>query len=338
MKEFEKAKQEYDNIEIPNELSMRIEQEIANANKKRENHNKKAKVITFRRFAGIAAAAAIGIFVIGLNGNQAFAQEMGNMPIIGGLARVLTFREYEVNTEDYIIHVEIPTIEMISEDFTGFEESINTEIYDLCQLYAKESEENALAYREAFLETGGTLEEWLDHDIRIKVWYEVILQTEQYLSLSINRSESWNSAGFESTIINIDLPAGEEVSHEEVLEETDTVYYEDNFAVDSNAATAFAEKLKEAVANKDLTALAALTAFPVYVDIDDGLIIESAEDFTALDANKVFTDEFVASITNTDISNLTPSMAGFFVSATDAPPSVTFGVVNGALKIKGINY
>lgn len=45
--------------------------------------------------------------------------------------------------------------------------------------------------------------------------------------------------------------------------------YEDNFAVDSKAAKGFAEKVKDAAAQKDLEALAELTAFPVYVGLPD---------------------------------------------------------------------
>lgn len=84
--------------------------------------------------------------------------------------------------------------------------------------------------------------------------------------------------------------------------------------------------------------LADLTAYPVYVGLDQGLVIENKEDFMAIGAERLFTDEIVASITNTDISNLTASNAGFFMSSTDTAPSITFSVVDGQLKITGINY
>ena len=50
--------------------------------------------------------------------------------------------------------------------------------------------------------------------------------------------------------------------------------YEDNFAVDSEAAKEFAAKVKEITAKKDLEALAELTAFPVYVGLPDVDVIE----------------------------------------------------------------
>lgn len=112
--------------------------------------------------------------------------------------------------------------------------------------------------------------------------------------------------------------------------------YEDNFAVESSAAKAFAEKIKVAVASKDIEALADLTAFPIYVGVAEGGV-ETREEFIALGAEKVFTPELIASIEGADVSNLSPSMAGFSISK-DGKPNIIFGVVEGNLAIRGINY
>lgn len=112
--------------------------------------------------------------------------------------------------------------------------------------------------------------------------------------------------------------------------------YEDNFAVESSAAKAFAEKIKAAVASKDIEALADLTAFPIYVGVAEGGV-ETREEFIALGAEKVFTPELIASIEGADVSNLSPSMAGFSISK-DGKPNIIFGVVEGNLAIRGINY
>lgn len=58
--------------------------------------------------------------------------------------------------------------------------------------------------------------------------------------------------------------------------------YEDNFAVKTSEAEAFAEKIKTAVAAKDMEALADLTAFPVYVGIAEGGV-ENREALIALE-------------------------------------------------------
>lgn len=112
--------------------------------------------------------------------------------------------------------------------------------------------------------------------------------------------------------------------------------YEDNFAVEPSGAAAFADKIKAAVADKDIEALADLTAFPVYVGIAEGGV-ETREAFIALGADKVFTPGLMASVEGADTSDLSPSMAGFSISK-DGKSNIIFGVVEGRLAISGINY
>lgn len=113
--------------------------------------------------------------------------------------------------------------------------------------------------------------------------------------------------------------------------------YEDNFAVDNAAAKAFAQKVKDAAARKDLEALAELTAFPVYVGLPDVNVVETKEDFLKLGAETVFTEELLKSVEMADIENWQPSMAGFSICGS-GNANINFGVVDGVLAINGINY
>lgn len=114
--------------------------------------------------------------------------------------------------------------------------------------------------------------------------------------------------------------------------------YEDNFAVPTEDAVAFAREIQAAVADEDLEALADLTHYPVYVSIADGSVIESKEDLIALGADKIFTDEMKDSIANADLSDLSPSMAGFTLYSTGDAPNMIFSVQDGKLGIGGMNY
>ena len=114
--------------------------------------------------------------------------------------------------------------------------------------------------------------------------------------------------------------------------------WEDNFAVDTAAAAEFGGKIKEAVAAQDIEKLADLTAFPVYVGVvGDGTVVETREDFIALGADALFTEEMMASIAGADENSLNPSKAGFTLYSGDGAPSITFGVQDGKLGISGIN-
>ena len=214
MKSMVEAKRKYDEIPIPSELSKRVGKEIEKANMKRK------KILVFRRRVqkGTAAAAAVVVlFTAALNTNTAFAETAGQLPVIGPVARVLTFRSYQTEEEDLKISVEIPTIEMISEDMNGLEQSVNEEILALCEQYAQAAKTRAEEYRQAFLDTGGTEEEWAAHNIEIKVWYEVKSQTDEYLSLAIMGTENWSSAYSETKYYNFDLKEGKLVTLQDIL-------------------------------------------------------------------------------------------------------------------------
>ncbi|MGP8309558.1 hypothetical protein ACG0Z4_01615 [Enterocloster aldenensis] len=128
-----------------------------------------------------------------------------------------------------------------------------------------------------------------------------------------------------------------EIVQEDVQEEKDSPGYEDNFTVDGEAVKQFAEKIKKATADKDIVALAELTAFPVYVGLPDAGVVETKEDFIAIGADVLFTDELVASVGAADIENFQPSMAGFSVAGSENA-NINFGVADGVLAINGINY
>lgn len=121
-------------------------------------------------------------------------------------------------------------------------------------------------------------------------------------------------------------------------ETTGGASYEDNFAVPTEDAVAFAEKIQAAVADEDLEALADLANYPVYLALGDGSVIENKEDLLALGADKIFTKEMKDSIANADLSDLSASMAGFTLYSAGDAPNITFNVQNGVLGISGINY
>lgn len=125
---------------------------------------------------------------------------------------------------------------------------------------------------------------------------------------------------------------------EDGAEESAAGGYEDNFSVDSQAAADFAVQVQAVVASDDLQGLADLTAYPVYVGIGEGQAVESEEDFLALDPAEVFTDELKSAVAAADPEALEPSEAGFVLSDENGKPNIIFGVVDGELAVKGINY
>ncbi len=220
MSKLEAMKERYDQIIIPEELNIRIEQEIQ---KSRQRQGEKKRCGSRHRLRGVirsmeAMAVAVCIlFTAALNTSPVFAKEAGELPVIGGLARILTFRAYETEKDDIAVAVEIPTIEMIAEDTGITVDEINQEILARCNQYADEAILRAEEYRTAFLETGGTLEEWAEHHIQITVGYEIKQQSDRYLSFVVRGTENWTNAYSESKYYNLDLNTGKVVTLKDML-------------------------------------------------------------------------------------------------------------------------
>lgn len=218
MNPIENAKHNYDAVPIPDELSERVLSEIQKSDLRRKH----TKSFQRRKWVqrGIATAAAIFIlFTVRVNTDTVFAAEMHSIPVIGVLAKVLTVHSYQSETKDLSISVDIPAIEMISADLNGSTDAVNQEIYNLCEQYANEATDRALEYKEAFLSTGGTEEEWAAHDIHIQVSYEVKSQSARYLSVAIEGTESWTTSYSETRYYNFDLNTGKLISLKDIFGE-----------------------------------------------------------------------------------------------------------------------
>lgn len=219
MSKLETMKERYDQITIPKELNVRIQQEIQKSRKQQAekrwvgSHRFKKAICSMEA----AAAAVCLLFTAALNMSPVFAKEAGQLPVIGGLARILTFRSYETEKDDIAVSVEIPTIERIAEDTGIIVDEINQEILARCNQYADDAVLRAEEYRTAFLETGGTQEEWAEHNIKITVGYEIKQQNTDYLSFVVRGSENWTNANSESKYYNLDLKTGEMVALKDML-------------------------------------------------------------------------------------------------------------------------
>ena len=114
---------------------------------------------------------------------------------------------------------------------------------------------------------------------------------------------------------------------------------DDNFTVDPATVTAFAKEVQTAVAAKDMDALSDLMIYPTYVsDVEenDG-IINTKEDFLAIDPDLIFTDALMNAVANTDFDSFVACEAGFtFAVDDDYTNSITFGVEGGQIGIQGI--
>ena len=135
--------------------------------------------------AAAAAALTAGMAVLPVS-----AAEGDLQPV----PKVVTALAYEKEDRDIAVSVKIPEIHWGLSVSAARQKQVNAGIRRLCEQYAEETEDWARQYRKAFLETGGSEEEWKGHGIAVSVGYEILAQTDNYLSLRIMGTDNWSRA------------------------------------------------------------------------------------------------------------------------------------------------
>lgn len=112
------AKEIYDSIIIPQELDDIVKKSIESVDKeaidiqyKKSNNN----ISVFMKYFGAAAAVIFLSIIVGLNSSENFAKEMGEVPVLGSVAKVFTVRKYEMEKKELVIEQDVPEVEVTTE-------------------------------------------------------------------------------------------------------------------------------------------------------------------------------------------------------------------------------
>ena len=211
MKEFERARESYQETPIPAELNDRV---LAGIRQGQANYRKSNRVRRFRRSMGtFAACFALTVGVLNLSPTVAAAA--ADVPVLGGLFQVLTIRSYETADGDKTVEVAQPAVENNS----VFAEKINREIQARVDAKVAEGQQIIEEYRDAFFATGGTQEDWDRHDNRVSVTYEVKSQTDTTVSFVVNTYIAITSVYSERFYYNLDLANDRELTLADLLGE-----------------------------------------------------------------------------------------------------------------------
>lgn len=236
MKNIEDSKKVYDSIEIPKELADVVNEAIRSTERKTviEKRRRFYMKKTVKYFGAVAAGLVVCV-TLGLNTSEAFAKEMSGLPIIGGIAKVLTVRSYHGFDEETGINanIEVPKVEVEEnvtpeESVTGapqeglvvdkeFVADINAEIEKIVDKNKAKAEQDFAEYKKAFFETGGTEEQWADRTMDVNVDYDVKYQEGNILSFVLHFSEAWVAAYAEDYYYNLDLKENRELTLQDML-------------------------------------------------------------------------------------------------------------------------
>lgn len=191
--------------------------------KKMEKTNRNKKRII--RLAAAAAALA-GIFVILPNTSATIAHAMEQIPVIGQLVEVVTFRDYTYETDRNMADIEVPEIKVtdqtgnseVEEKLSRTTEEINAEIQKITDNLIEEFEAN--------------LDEEMGYqDIMVKS--EVLTTTQDYFTLKLICYQGAGSGYQWNVYYTIDLNTGERLQ------------LKDLFIDGADYITAISENIKE---------------------------------------------------------------------------------------------
>ncbi len=197
------AKKIYDSIIVPDRLTQVIE----------STTKKRVKRTYFQPLLTIAVTTCLLLIVILPNMNSVMAKGIYQIPVIGDLARIFTFRDYHKQDEYSVIDVRMPKINNTGNSL--LEKKVNEEILLRISDIINEVEIKARKYKQAYLETGGIESEF--QPIILQIDYTIQSLTNERLSFVITSTESFSSSYTQQFFYNIDLKTGKEITLSEML-------------------------------------------------------------------------------------------------------------------------
>lgn len=207
MNEFQEPKSEYEHIPIPAELSNRVQEGL------RQGRRARARRRWTRSIGTVAACFAV--LVGTLNLSPTVAATAADVPVLGGLFQVLTVRNYTTEQDQAYYQVKVPEVDADGQAA----QRVNAEIQKRVDAYIAEYQAMWKEYREAFLSTGGTEEEWAKRSMDVVVDYQIMSQTDTTLSFMLDLSQCSFSAAEERHYYNLNLAEDRDITLEELLGE-----------------------------------------------------------------------------------------------------------------------
>ena len=119
MKKVDKLRQEYEEIQTPQDLDSFMDTCIDQAQKKQSR-------FTFYRLWKPALSAALIGYLIVLNTVPAFAQSVFAIPLLGDVSRILCVREYQKTSDVDSLSVKVPEVKNTGNP--EMEERVNKQI------------------------------------------------------------------------------------------------------------------------------------------------------------------------------------------------------------------
>ncbi|MDE5867229.1 MAG: DUF3298 domain-containing protein, partial [Lachnospiraceae bacterium] len=211
-------KEEYDKPQMSQEQLGELRAKMKEADRMNNKERRNAKFIRL----AVAVAVLVGVFMILPNTSAAVANAMEQIPVIGQLVKVVTFRDYEYETDRNMADIKVPEIKPdiqtengqiedgqlnnsdVLENLEHTTEEINAEIQEITDKLIEEFEAN-LEYEEGYQD--------------VIVTSEVLSTTADYFTLKLICYQGAGSGYEWNYYYTIDLITGERLNLKDLFKE-----------------------------------------------------------------------------------------------------------------------
>ena len=153
--------------------------------------------------------------VISGSGNVAIYANQKATQLGGKVIAMCDSNGYIVDENGIDYKVSVPGVE--SEG--NLAEKVNAEIQERVDAHLAQAQADWDDYKDAFLATGGTEEEWADREMNVLIDYEIKSQTDTTVSFVVDFAEGWVAAMQQRYCYNLDLANDKDITLADVLGE-----------------------------------------------------------------------------------------------------------------------
>ena len=193
--QLEDMERAYQSIPIPEELEFRVRasMERAKQDMNQEKSKKRSRAYWFWKRTGVTAAAAMIGLVMLTNASPTVAYAMEQVPVLGAITRVFTFRTYEYQGDKTSAHVEVPQVE-------GGSQELNDVIRAYTNTIIEQYERDVGLYQG---EPSGETDHYL-----LDLTYTVATDSDTLFALRFDQTQIMASGVESAKIYNVDKATG----------------------------------------------------------------------------------------------------------------------------------
>lgn len=212
--DLEHIRNDYQNIPVPKKLKAQMKSSIAQAKadlekEAQETEFKKKQFFSLPLRIVAGAAAAVFAFTILVNSSASIAQAVEQIPLLGTIVKIVTFREYTHQENEMEANIKIPEVQIEDENGTVLEDTTQ-KLNDNIQSYTNEI---IAAYQADVKAAGEEGKEAVDLE------YEIVTDNDKLFSLRFLQTVTMAGANQSVKVYHVDKSTGKMITLKDLFVE-----------------------------------------------------------------------------------------------------------------------